>query len=59
MDVENSIFGCKRIYNIILFYLDYQFEWIYSIGTNEGYFVTDHGPQEQFAAGQYQTWTKR
>jgi hypothetical protein len=36
--VENNIFGCKRIYDIVLFYLDYQFEWIYSIYSNEGYF---------------------
>jgi hypothetical protein len=38
MGVENSIFGCKGICDIILFYLDYQFEWIYSIYTNECYF---------------------
>jgi hypothetical protein len=38
MGIENRIFGCKRICGIILCYLDYQFEWIYSIYTNEFYF---------------------
>jgi hypothetical protein len=50
---ENSIFGCKRICDIILLYLGYSFEWIYSIYTNECYFCyRPTGTNKQFAVGQ-------